>query len=137
MTTNIDTPHNQVKHLQLTPSLNTADHLIQGSKATLNESAKAEKETAIPTENKIEETSEQLDNAVSQLNTYVQSINRNLEFNIDTDSGQTVVKVTDSETDQLIRQIPNEEALNIAKHLDSKMNEDSKDIGLLLIRAQA
>ena len=137
MTANIDTPHNQATHLQHTPSLNTVDHLVKDSKVLSDEPAKVEIEAAVPTINKIEKISEQLDTAVSQLNTYVQSINRSLEFNIDTDSGQTVVKVTDSKTDELIRQIPNEEVLNIAKHLDSKINEDSKDPGLLLIRARA
>ena len=41
----------------------------------------------------------------------------NLEFSIDQDSGQTIVRVIDTETKDVIRQIPNEEALAIAKSL--------------------
>jgi len=55
--------------------------------------------------------------AVSQINEIVQSIQRDLSFNLDEDSGQTVIRVMDSESGELIRQIPSEEALAIAIQL--------------------
>jgi flagellar protein FlaG len=45
----------------------------------------------------------------------------NLEFSIDDSTGQTVVKVVDSSTKELIRQIPSEEMLAIAKALDGEI----------------
>ncbi len=78
-----------------------------------------------------------LDSAVKQLNSYVQSVNRNLEFKIDKDSGRIVVKVIDAETDELIRQIPNEEALNIAKQLDQGLMGNNADSGIFLIKERA
>lgn len=60
---------------------------------------------------------QQLAEAVSHLNSYVQNHRRNLEFNIDESSGKTVVKVIDAETDEVIRQIPNENALHMAQFL--------------------
>jgi flagellar protein FlaG len=45
----------------------------------------------------------------------------NLEFSIDDTTGQTVVKVVDSSTKELIRQIPSEEMLAIAQALDGEI----------------
>jgi flagellar protein FlaG len=41
-----------------------------------------------------------------------------LKFAVDADSGRTVIKVTDSTTDKVIRQIPSEEALQISEDMD-------------------
>ncbi len=41
-----------------------------------------------------------------------------LAFSVDGSSGRTVVKITDRETGETIRQIPSEELLEIAKSLD-------------------
>jgi len=40
-----------------------------------------------------------------------------LSFNLDEESGQTIIRVVDSESGELIRQIPSEEALAIAHQL--------------------
>ncbi len=71
------------------------------------------------------------------MNSYVQSINRNLEFNIDNDSGKTVVKVIDADTEELIRQIPDDEALSIAKQIDEQLDRSSENHGLLLTKIHA
>lgn len=56
--------------------------------------------------------------AVSAINSQVQRISQNLKFSVDHDSGRVVVKIVDGETDQVIRQIPSEEALAISHALD-------------------
>ena len=71
-----------------------------------------------------------LEEAVRELNGYVQNVQRNLQFNVDEDSGHTVIRVVDSETDEVIRQIPSEEVLALAKHLRS-LSEGGEQ-GLLL-----
>ncbi len=53
---------------------------------------------------------------VKQLNTHAQSLQRNVEFSVDKDSGMTVVKVVDTNTKELIRQIPSEEVLTLMQH---------------------
>ncbi|KXS52656.1 MAG: flagellar protein FlaG [Marinobacter sp. T13-3] len=58
-----------------------------------------------------------LGEAVSQLNDYVQSVSRDLQFEVDNDLGQTIVKVVDQETKEVIRQIPDEVALRLAEKL--------------------
>ena len=55
--------------------------------------------------------------AVRDLNTYVQSLRRDLHFTIDDESGKTIVKVMDPESGEMIRQIPSEELLAIARTL--------------------
>ncbi len=59
-----------------------------------------------------------LDKAVSEINDYVQTIQRDLRFSVDQDSGRTVVKIIDSKSKEVIRQIPSEEALNLAHRLE-------------------
>jgi len=63
---------------------------------------------------------EKLDHSVRNLNDFVQSVKRNLQFSIDNDSGRTVVKVIDADTDKVIRQIPSEEVLSMAKRLEEQ-----------------
>ncbi|PKM46131.1 MAG: flagellar biosynthesis protein FlaG [Gammaproteobacteria bacterium HGW-Gammaproteobacteria-1] len=73
---------------------------------------------------------EQLRNAMSQLSNYVQSVQRNLNFSIDESSGQTVIKVIDSESEEIIRQIPSEEMLALARRLNELNGEQVS--GLLM-----
>jgi flagellar protein FlaG len=73
-------------------------------------------------------SSEQLKEAVSQLNKASQDKSQGLEFSIDNDSKRTVVKVIDQTTKEVLRQIPTPEALEIAKALESK----STTAGLLI-----
>jgi len=64
---------------------------------------------------------EQLTEAVAKLNDHLQAIDRDLHFSIDDASGQTVVKVVNSETDELIRQIPSEEVLRISQTIKEQV----------------
>jgi flagellar protein FlaG len=61
---------------------------------------------------------ERVKNAVASINEYVQSINRDLQFTIDEDTERTVIKVIDSQSGELIRQIPDEVFLELARRLD-------------------
>lgn len=60
----------------------------------------------------------QLAQAVKNINKTLQEQSRNLEFSLDTDSKRTVIKVIDQKTKEILRQIPSEEVLEIAKALD-------------------
>ena len=41
----------------------------------------------------------------------------NLQFSIDKDSGKTIVKVLDGQTQEVIRQIPSEELVSLARNM--------------------
>ncbi len=63
-------------------------------------------------------TSEQLNQAVKQIQDVIKQTANSLQFSIDEDIGVTVVKVIDTESKKVIRQIPSEEVMDIAKALD-------------------
>ena len=58
-----------------------------------------------------------VEQTVEQVASHVQQINRALKFSVDRDSGYTIVKVIDRDTDELVRQIPSETFLSIAQRL--------------------
>lgn len=59
-----------------------------------------------------------LHKAVDKVSHVVQLYNNELEFSVDNDTGRTVVKVVDRQTNELIKQIPDKQMLEIAKDLD-------------------
>lgn len=59
-----------------------------------------------------------VEEAVSSIEKFTQSIRRDLSFSLDDSTGRVVVKVTDSTSGEVIRQIPSEEALRLAERLD-------------------
>jgi flagellar protein FlaG len=70
-------------------------------------------------------TREQVAAAVKHINASMPASSQMLEFSIDDDSKQTIVKIVDQNTKEVVRQIPSVEALEIAKSLD-------KMLGLLI-----
>ena len=110
-----------------------ADRAIAGGDAAMTHGAARAPATAVDTAAAVRgpanvPTSEQLKEAVSQLNKASQDKTQGLEFSIDNDSKRTVVKVIDQSTKEVLRQIPTQEALEIAKALESK----SSTAGLLI-----
>ena len=61
---------------------------------------------------------EQLEEAVNQANKVVQTMTSDVKFTVDSDTGIHVVKVIDTQTDEVIRQFPSEEMVDLAKSLD-------------------
>lgn len=59
-----------------------------------------------------------LEEAVSSIQQFVQTVQRNLNFSLDDSTGRVVVKVTDGASGEVIRQIPSEEALRLAESLE-------------------
>ncbi|MGZ3158827.1 MAG: flagellar protein FlaG [Burkholderiaceae bacterium] len=60
----------------------------------------------------------QVTQAVNSINQAMQSMSRDLEFSVDEDTKETVVKIVDQKTKEVLRQIPSVEALAIAKAID-------------------
>lgn len=58
---------------------------------------------------------------VAELNRLMGSSNTRLSFTIDRSLKKTIVKVVDAETNKVIRQIPSEDALKVAQHVQSMM----------------
>ncbi len=61
---------------------------------------------------------EALEGKLAELSEFVQSRQRDLSFSVDDDTGRTVVKVINTQTDEVVRQIPSEEILAIARRIE-------------------
>jgi flagellar protein FlaG len=70
-----------------------------------------------------------LQDVVETIQDFVQSVSRNINFQLDDSSGRMIVNVTERNTGELIRQIPSEEALQLAENLS--------EIRSLLFKAEA
>ena len=57
--------------------------------------------------------------AATSVREFVQPINSNLEFSVNDNTKQLIVKIIDHSTKEVIRQMPSEEMLALAKALDS------------------
>ncbi|HRQ59072.1 MAG TPA: flagellar protein FlaG, partial [Azoarcus taiwanensis] len=62
---------------------------------------------------------ETLQSALTDVKAALSVVTSDLRFTIDDDTGRTVVKIVDKETDEVIKQIPSEEMLRISRALDT------------------
>ena len=60
----------------------------------------------------------QVRDAVSQIQHFTYALAQNLQFAINEETGKMVIKIVDAQTREMIRQIPSEEAVSIARTLD-------------------
>ncbi|ACJ28297.1 Flagellin FlaG [Shewanella piezotolerans WP3] len=74
-------------------------------------------------EEKAAESPEEMEEVAEKLSDMMAMLRKGLTFKIDDSLGTQVVSVLDIDTGELIRQIPNEEALELAIKLHEKMAE--------------
>lgn len=60
-------------------------------------------------------TPARVEQAVRQIQSYLSDSQRQLQFQVDADSGRTIVRVVNPETNEVIRTIPGEEVLKLAR----------------------
>jgi flagellar protein FlaG len=94
----------------------------QESGSAKSELAKSELAKELGGLSTVEKTTEvagkqEVEQAVTKLNDYVQTVQRNLQFNLDDESGKTIITVVDKNTSEVIRQIPDNVALKLAQNL--------------------
>jgi flagellar protein FlaG len=68
--------------------------------------------------------------AVEEINNRMQAVRRDLEFTVDEVSKRTIIRVLDSETKEVIRDIPPETVLAMARMI--RLQQDDSIKGLLL-----
>ena len=86
------------------------------STAKVGVEEQAEQQAAVSETEKV--SREEVESAVSTIQEFVQSVRRNINFSLDDGSERVVVKVTDADSGDVIRQIPSEEALQMAENLE-------------------
>ena len=74
-------------------------------------------------------TKEAIAKAAEDIQKFVKDMGRNLAFSIDETTGYNVVRVVNPETNELIRQLPSEELLKIARNM--------RDLGNVLVNQKA
>lgn len=77
---------------------------------------KAEAERADNSKKEKAVDAEQLNRAIEKIESTAQYYNRKLQFEVEEELDITIVKVIDKETDEVVRQIPPETMVELAKH---------------------
>ncbi|MFT5218342.1 MAG: flagellar protein FlaG [Planctomycetota bacterium] len=62
---------------------------------------------------------DRLESSVSRLTALASTVQRDLQFSVDEDSGEMVITVLDSKTAEIIRQIPSKEVLALSQNIES------------------
>ena len=82
---------------------------------------------------KSDSVKQEIEEKVSELNSFVQNIQRGIQFSVDDDSGQSVITVTDKASGDVIRTFPSEEMLAISAQLSENLAmQDDAGRGLLV-----
>lgn len=74
----------------------------------------------------------QLEQAITVVSDFMNQPPRNVNFTKDNDSGKTVIKVFDIESQELIKQFPSEELISIAQKIQALHQEVGGKTGILL-----
>ncbi|MGH7184591.1 MAG: flagellar protein FlaG [Nitrospiraceae bacterium] len=83
-----------------------------------NSSVGAGRETPTPVQ---PPTRDQVEQAAARVNEVLRGTTSRLEFEIDPDLNKVVIKILNGESGEIIRQIPSQELLDLAKDLDGPM----------------
>jgi len=87
----------------------------------LTEAKPAEKETVKEAEAEVEK----LSSVIKSINERVQDLQRDLVFSVDEETGKDVVTIMDSKNSKVIKQIPSEEMLELARNLNEQLDENN------------
>ncbi len=94
----------------------------KGAKETSSTASGKELPQDIVTQDKVERqelkvSAQDIHNAVANVEDYVQSLHRDLQFTVDEELDTTVIKVLDGDSGEIIRQIPEAIFLELARRL--------------------
>lgn len=103
----------------------TKENVVELAKAQRLVEVKQEKKE-VETETNAEVEAEKLSSAIHLINERVQNLQRDLIFSVDEDTGKDVVTILDAKSSKVIKQIPSEEMLVLAKNLREQL-DDSDD----------
>ena len=76
----------------------------------------------------------ELQQAVEDVQSFVQGQARNLAFSIDEDTNRSIVTVRDSASGDVIRQIPSEEVLRLAERIQTLQEDVGSSVGVFVNR---
>ena len=82
--------------------------------------------------NGVERNTIALETAIENVESFVQMQNRSLAFSIDKDTDRAVVTVRDSDSGDVIRQIPSEEVLALAERIQDLQQDVGTSVGVFI-----
>jgi flagellar protein FlaG len=62
-----------------------------------------------------------IESVTKQIDSFLRSIGRTINFRVDPGSGRTIVSVLDATTGEVIREVPGEDALKLAQNLENSL----------------
>ena len=80
----------------------------------------------------VERNGAQLDAAVAKVESFLKVQNRDLAFTIDEETNRSVVTVKDSQSGDVIRQIPSEEVLKLAERIQELQQDVGNSVGVFI-----
>ena len=110
-------PTTEARQIVPATTSQTAGLSRSGSGASGPSPSPAEAVAAAQARNKTPDADE-VRQALDEVRQAIGPVARNLLFSVDEDTGKTVIRVIDANTDEVIRQIPSEEFISISKALD-------------------
>ncbi|GIU12176.1 hypothetical protein TUM4261_24970 [Shewanella sp. c952] len=126
----IDTPkvqslnvNEKLEENNVLASTETVNKLQDGSTVNVQQQSIEEQVKEQLQEEKEARTPEEMEEVTAKLSDMMAMLRKGLTFKVDDSLGTQVVSVLDIDTGELIRQIPNEEALELAIKLHEKMAE--------------
>jgi flagellar protein FlaG len=118
MANEISTQLNKVQSLPVTVVSKQEEPAVTNLASELDKKKLAQELDQTVTESQ-ESTVERVRDKVSQLNEQMQSLDRQLQFTVDEESGDSVVTVRDAKTEEIIRQFPSDELLKARSAIDN------------------
>jgi flagellar protein FlaG len=107
-----DRPHANVSKVVDGGLVVVANSVSENSENSVSLSKENEKR-----KNESKTDAETMRKAVDQGNTLLQAVRRNLQFKVDDATKATVIKIVDSDSGEVLRQIPSEEMLTFIKRM--------------------
>lgn len=104
---------------QEVPAVKSAEKSAEPEKGSVsNDSKISDEQSKSQTEFAPEQLERgQLESVAQQLQDFMQSMNRSVQFQVDEESGRDVIRVLDKQSGEVIKQYPSEEVLDLVSKL--------------------
>ena len=100
--------------------LTTAQRKAAAAAATTVTTAPPEERRQQPAARPV--TIPKIESVTRQIDSFLRSINKSLQFHVDQATGEMIVTIRDDETGEVIRQVPGEDALRIAQRIEDTLS---------------
>jgi len=111
-------PSSHMLSLKNTSSTGETDRLTEKTESLTDKISKENTSEEKESTKDDQDLSLSLDDQFSMVSEFSKSLHNELEFSTDDDSGRTIVKVVNKETEEIIRQIPSDEFLRMSNSMD-------------------